>query len=288
VSRGFKIALGVFFGLPVLGFALLIIDAFIPETSALLYLLVGWASFLGKVLPKVQINWSGVALLVLCLALIAGVGHRFCRWLWNASGHPEPWKPRWTFSGIGAIVLLFSTGLAFTGLAHQSGRLLFGEEPLMNRSGSNERSASTSLKTITSAQADFRANDRDWNHVNDYWRGDIAGLYALKSLADPDGPPIKLIELSVAGADDRPKTGIDAYIVRMPKAGYWYRALLHADEKEPDPQRFAACSFPANSSAGKWMYIVCEDNVIFRKQFRGEVPAVYPKDPVADGWMKLD
>jgi hypothetical protein len=36
------------------------------------------------------------------------------------------------------------------------------------------------------------------------------------------------------------------------------------------------------------MYIVCEDNAIYRKEFRGEAPAVYPRDPVAEGWTKLD
>jgi hypothetical protein len=280
VSRGFKIVI-VLFLLAFVGFL-------IPAAEYSLYLLIGWASFIGNVVPKIEVDWSGVALLFLCLALVAGVGHSFCTWLWHGSGHADPWRPRWTFSGIGVIVLMFAAGMAFTGIAHQTGWLLFGTEPILRNSGVNERSATTSLKTITSAQADFRANDRDWNHVNDYWRGDIAGLYALKSLADPDGPPIKLIELSVAAADDRPKTDIATYAVRSPKAGFWYRALLHADEKEPDPQRFAACSFPANPSAGRWMHIVCENNTIFRKEFHGEAPAVYPKDPVAEGWTKLD
>ena len=79
------------------------------------------------------------------------------------------------------------------------------------------RNASTSLKTIASAQADFRANDRDWNHVNDYWRSDLAGLYA----AEPQGHALKLIELSVAGADDRPTTNIGKYAIKSPKAGFW-------------------------------------------------------------------
>jgi hypothetical protein len=63
---------------------------------------------------------------------------------------------------------------------------------------------------------------------------------------------------------------------------------MHEDEKEPDPQRFAACSFPASPSAGRWMYIVCEDNWIWRKEFRGKPPDFYPKDPLAAGWTKLD
>jgi prepilin-type N-terminal cleavage/methylation domain-containing protein len=40
---------------------------------------------------------------------------------------------------------------------------------LSSQRASNERSASTSLKTLSTAEAEFRANDRDWNHVNDFW-----------------------------------------------------------------------------------------------------------------------
>ncbi|HVR83252.1 MAG TPA: type II secretion system protein, partial [Planctomycetota bacterium] len=54
---------------------------------------------------------------------------------------------------------------------------------LSSQRASNERNASTSLKTLTSAEADFRANDRDWNHVNDFWTGDVKGLYCMTSAA---------------------------------------------------------------------------------------------------------
>jgi len=40
---------------------------------------------------------------------------------------------------------------------------------------SNERNAMTSLKTLTSAEADLRLNDRDGNHVNDFWTAALAG-----------------------------------------------------------------------------------------------------------------
>src|SRR5262245_65213488 len=79
---------------------------------------------------------------------------------------------------------------------------------LSSQRASNERNASTSLKTLSSAEADFRANDRDWNHVNDFWTANIAGLYTMTSTAvtgnSPNSttdPSIKLIELSVASAD---------------------------------------------------------------------------------------
>src|SRR5258706_4881229 len=54
---------------------------------------------------------------------------------------------------------------------------------LSSQRASNERSASTSLKTLSTAEADFRANDRDWNHVNDFWTYNVAGLYTMTSAA---------------------------------------------------------------------------------------------------------
>ena len=76
-----------------------------------------------------------------------------------------------------------------------------------SRRASNERNASTSLKTLTSAEADFRANDRDWNGVNDFWTGDVKGLHTMTPAkvrgagGDSADPPIRLIELSLAAAD---------------------------------------------------------------------------------------
>src|SRR5207245_7727863 len=37
---------------------------------------------------------------------------------------------------------------------------------LSSQRASNERSASTSLKTLTTAEADFKANNREWNNVH--------------------------------------------------------------------------------------------------------------------------
>ncbi|HLY09687.1 MAG TPA: hypothetical protein VKW04_10325 [Planctomycetota bacterium] len=154
---------------------------------------------------------------------------------------------------------------------------------------SNERNASTSLKTIAAAQFDFRSGDRDWNDLKDFWRKDIAGLYALHPAADLTRTPIKLIELSVASADDRPTYDIRAYAVPSAKAGYWFRALLHEDENPPSPDRFAACAFPDSPGAGKWTYIIDEENVVYRKELNHQRGIDrYPADPIQAGWQKLD
>jgi len=45
----------------------------------------------------------------------------------------------------------------------------------------NERCSSDSLKTLSSAEPDFRANDEDWARVEDFWTADVRGLYTLPS-----------------------------------------------------------------------------------------------------------
>lgn len=156
------------------------------------------------------------------------------------------------------------------------------------RCGGAQRNPSTTLKTISSAQADFRANDRDGDGVNQFWRSDIAGLYTI---APSSGDAIKLIELSTAAADDRPVTNIARHTLSAPKAGYWYRAIRHADELDLDPSsRFAACAYPDTPASGKWTFIVDENNTIFRKELgphqRGV--EVFPADLAKEGWTKLD
>jgi hypothetical protein len=151
------------------------------------------------------------------------------------------------------------------------------------------RTSSTSLKTLSSAQADFRANDRDHDGVNQFWRGDVSGLYTTVAA---DGTAIKLIELSVAAADDRPKTDILKYAPRTAKAGYWYRAIRYLDEdpKAPDPNRFAYCAFPDSPSAGKYMFIVNENNTIFRAAANNSRGIeFFPTDEeLKTSWSKVD
>ncbi|HEX7901227.1 MAG TPA: hypothetical protein VF950_25945 [Planctomycetota bacterium] len=262
---------------------LIALPGYPPAADAVFALIFGWLRFGLQVLPKISVNAAGVGMALACVALAAVVGHRFCLWLRQG----EPWHWRWTAAGLAGVVVLFASGMAFTGVAHQAGWLLRSPLPLTRSSGGNERNASSSLKTIASAQADFRGNDRDGDKVQNFWRTDIQGLYSLK----PEGSEemIKLIELSVAGADGKPSTPVAAFTVPSPKAGYWYRALRFKDEKEPDPNRFAAISYPDTPSAGLYMFIISHDTTIFRKLVGMDpIPEIYPDDPLKEGWSKLD
>jgi hypothetical protein len=153
---------------------------------------------------------------------------------------------------------------------------------------SNETNATTSLKSIAAGQFDFRSGDYNWNQVLDFWKQDVAGLYTFYPAADPSHTPIRRIELSVASADDRPFSDLSPYAVRSAKAGYWFRALLHEDETTPSPDRFAVCAFPDSPSAGKWTYIIDEENFVYRKQLKNQRGIErYPQDPLKAGWQKV-
>jgi len=153
----------------------------------------------------------------------------------------------------------------------------------------SERPASTYLKTITSAQADFRANDRDGDGVNQFWRADIAGLYAL---TPGGGPAIRLIERSLAMADAHPMYEIGAEGDRAPLKGYWFRSIKGADEKTIDAaSRFAAVAYPADyPKSGRWTFIVNENNTIFRADLgHGKGIDVFPSDEELKArWKKFD
>jgi hypothetical protein len=147
-------------------------------------------------------------------------------------------KPSGILLGLGILALL---ALPFLEPWHACGRHAAWTTTALTRGScrSGQRSAAASLKTLATAQADFRSNDRDGNGVHDFWRKDAAGLYVL---APKGGEPIRLIEIGTALADDRIPDEALALGPRTPKGGYWFRAIRHADEKDrPDAaSRFAS------------------------------------------------
>jgi hypothetical protein len=177
------------------------------------------------------------------------------------------------FLGVGVV----ATAIAIPGL-------------LSSNRASNERNASTALKTLSSAEADYRANDRDLNNVNDFWTGDVSGLYYVKPVGG--GPELRLIEESVANADAKPlfvlKNGT------IPKAGYLFQALNRDDafkgsaeeyyKKDTDKsgrkvhnrEKFGFCAFPKSGNDGKYVFTVNENNTVFRD------PGTEPKTSFPD------
>jgi prepilin-type N-terminal cleavage/methylation domain-containing protein len=207
---------------------------------------------------------------------------------------------------------------------------------LSSQRASNERNAATSLKTLTSAEADFRANDRDANKISDYWTGDMKSLYTLSTAAIPGAsnltsdPAIKLIELSLATADADSVTlaaggenyPLSQFGVTSTKAGYWYNALsidatlvgaeaTYKLDTAGSPAmgsvhntwRFGFIAWPDSSSAGKYAFIIDENNTIYRSATTTSVrpsggnppgvpPTPYDRYPSAANlksfWSKMD
>jgi type IV pilus assembly protein PilA len=207
---------------------------------------------------------------------------------------------------------------------------------LSSQRASNERSASTSLKTLASAEADFRSNDRDGNHVNDFWTANVSGLYTMTNSSITGNsnssldPVIKLIELSVASADadgtvesaGGENAPLSLVAVASSKSGYWYQALTndgavtgsestYRQDTGGSPTmglvhnywKFGFTTWPDSLSSGKYVFVIDENNTIFRSALTGSIlpgPAVPPGPAAApydsypasadlkSYWSKLD
>jgi uncharacterized membrane protein YkoI len=170
---------------------------------------------------------------------------------------------------------------------------------LAARRSYNERAAITSLKTLTTAEADFRSNDRDGNRSMDFWTADVYALHGMIGIAaESTAPPpdertpgiIKLIEVPLAAADGRTDQALygnqefaTTFKSGQPKRGYFFRALhneitggtattllndtdgagqFYGDCHDHDRFAFIAC--PTSLKAGKLIFVVNEDNTIWQ------------------------
>ncbi|HLY08326.1 MAG TPA: DUF2950 family protein [Planctomycetota bacterium] len=149
-----------------------------------------------------------------------------------------------------------------------------------HRIAENQRDAGNAIKTLTSAEAVYRADDLDGNGVHDFWTGDVAGLYRYG-----------LIERGVAEADVRP---IHPLVPKpVPFHGYYFVSMLR-DESEPPIEdlrldtdgrsgkvhhllRFGFCAYPAEFGVtGRWTFIVNENNTVFWRRTNGDPMDYWP------------
>jgi prepilin-type N-terminal cleavage/methylation domain-containing protein len=185
---------------------------------------------------------------------------------------------------------------------------------------SYERGSSTSLKTIAVAESDFKVNDRDANHLCDYWTADLKGLYTMTSCAVPgnvggtNDPPLRLIELSLAAADSDPAIAlaggecmdVTQFSVIAAKAGYWYCALTldngtsgvdmtYKQDTGGDyimgsvhnTTRYGFLAYPDSGNFGRFVFILNEQNTVYRAATSGLVRQglAVPPGPAGVGFL---
>ena len=174
---------------------------------------------------------------------------------------------------------------------------------LQSQRASNERNAAASLKTICTAQVDFLGQDRDANGIKDFWVYDVSGLYTICPVGSSD--PVRLIELSIAGADSNPLgsgtpaagTHVDnAHFTRRgPKAAYWFLAMTQdqngnayatntngaAPFNQPwyNLSRYGFMAYPDTITSGKQIFLVNEDHVVLKRQMSANVKPVGSNPP---------
>ena len=162
---------------------------------------------------------------------------------------------------------------------------------LSSQRGANERNASGSLKTVATAEVDFRMNDRDANGTNDFYVADVRNLYYL--MVGPNR--VELIELTIA----------DACVTNMtvtPKAGYRYQVMV-TDENGAaynpgtgrNVSRFGFTTFPdAINTTGKLEFIINQNNTMWKRDGTqmGATPptTTFPLNPraAAPVWGPMD
>ena len=151
---------------------------------------------------------------------------------------------------------------------------------MSSQRASNERSAAAMLKTLTSAESDFRANDRDGNGVQDFWTKDVAGLYHL--VPPGTSEPIRLISKDLSNADPT-RPGAKA----MP--GYWFEAMdkdqdgldyRQGSGKDRNPTRLGFFARPEDRSTGRNVFYINEGNTIFKEPLEAPLRRQwFPVDP---------
>ncbi|MCI0544420.1 MAG: DUF2950 domain-containing protein, partial [Actinobacteria bacterium] len=164
------------------------------------------------------------------------------------------------------------------------------------RRASNQRNAQACLKTLATAQVDFRSNDRDNDRVNNFWVKDVAGLYGIET----SGEAIKLIMLQTAQADRTAAKGAYPSVKdEKPQAGHHFAALKryreggkaipYDDGKGRNVSRFGFVAWPVQyPSGGRMTYIINEGNTVYQKDTGGKTVEEYPEDPRQEGWAPID
>jgi hypothetical protein len=161
----------------------------------------------------------------------------------------------------------------------------------------NDRNAAVSLKTLSVAQVDFKTNDRDGDGRQEFWVGDVSGLFTILGT---DGQAIKLIDHAIAHADANPRpNGGGTKTIPLdpiqPKATYFYRALPYFEDEQGrgvpydsgkgrHPTKYGFIAEPMKLPYAAPTLIINESGTVYLKDLQGLPLDRYPRNPQAEGW----
>ena len=183
--------------------------------------------------------------------------------------------PQWTLRSLIAVIVIVAVVISCL--------MLPGVQRA--RRAHNEIAAHGGVGALFRAEDDFRCNDRDQDGAQNYWVGDVYGLYGLCPLRDGVDPAhmLRLIEPSLAAADvtpceEWPGCVPPAQTIQgwTPRSGYVFRAFAaRLTPAGPQPygeqgrvagggrclnaDHFAFCAAPLSRAQGHQMYITYID-----------------------------
>jgi hypothetical protein len=179
--------------------ALLVCSGCIFPLELLYHLVTGWALYLYRVVPEMEISWSGVATAGVCLGILAGGLHRFLRWLYTAerphAAKPRPvWRTGWTAALLGVVVLMFVAGIAAIGVTHQTAWLATSPEPLLESGAAARVHAINQLHQLAIAMHDYAGEHGDTFPPSAVFGTDGEALLSWRVLVLPYVEEEKLFE----------------------------------------------------------------------------------------------
>lgn len=92
-------------------------------------LLVGWAQFLIRVVPQLNMDWRTILAAPIAFVLSTLGVHWLARAALRARGSDRRWKFTWSLSAIVIVIVAFAAGICMIGVTHQTGWLLSSEQP---------------------------------------------------------------------------------------------------------------------------------------------------------------